>query len=181
MVSLGFFPLVGLDGAPSGVNAVFSFDVAGGSGGTGTGDTQALLGDNMLDCVDPDVWSVQIAGLLDGDYLLHVYAPSNPLVDTGNMTANGVAIASMPGSNTSTLIEGTSWDSAAVTVTGGTLAIAATSPGAVNCIGLSGFQLAGPIPPVVPALGSRTGAAALLALGAAAMLAAALRVSSVRH
>lgn len=180
LIGIGSVPLLATSGALTGVTATVSADFATSNGGTGTGDTQALLGDNIIDCVDPDAWSVQLAGLPDGDFLLHVYAPSNGVVDTGTLTANGVVIPSLPGSLSSTLIEGTSWAATMVSVTGGTLSMAATNPGGVNCIGLSGFQLAGPII-TVPALGSHGGAAALLALAAVAMLAAARRGSRARH
>jgi hypothetical protein len=92
-------------------------------------------------------WDVVLSGLLPGDYVAYLYAPSKDQVPTGDMIVGGVAVASLPGDGWSkgypgsNLIEGTSWASAQVTVSGDTLAISCTLETFGCHSGLAGLQL----------------------------------------
>jgi len=99
-----------------------------------TTDDPKLLNDEFSS--DGPSWAVTLTHLADGDYHVYLYAPSDD-VESGPMTVGGVAVGSIPGDPGGTLIEGTSWTSVDVTVSGGTLAI---TGGGVST-GLAGLQI----------------------------------------
>jgi hypothetical protein len=115
------------------VNADFG---TGAYGVPSSGD-EMLLEDNFYS-IDGNSWSANLSGLVSGAYTVFLYAPSNPSVPTGAMTVGNFAVSSIPGSTGSTLIEGTSWVSAQVTVTDGTLMI---SGAGASYSGLAGIQV----------------------------------------
>ena len=73
-----------------------------------------------------------------GDDSLDLYAPSNTLLETGDMTVNGLAVDGIPGSSSSSpLLSGISWTAVAVDIDDGTLTIA----GSGSCFSrLAGLQ-----------------------------------------
>ncbi len=138
LAGLGVTALTDVNGGTLGVDV--NVTAGGGTGGVGavpTNDDELLLNDNVFTAVGGG-WSVDFTGLPDGDYLVHLYAPSNSAVATGALNVGGTLIAGIPGTVSSTLIEGVSWARAQTSVVGGTLAIAGTGPGNT---GLAGIQL----------------------------------------
>ena len=121
--------------------------------GTGTGTTvtpitpdELLLNDNFFTS-SGNTWSATFTNLADGDYLVVLYASSNPVVPTGAMTVGQAPVASIPGALGMGQIQGVTWTSVPVTVTGGTLPISGSD---VAFSGLAGVQLL----PITPAFAS---------------------------
>jgi hypothetical protein len=147
-VGLGVTALVDLTGGASGISVnVVAGTATGTSGGTPTSEDERLLNDNFYSSNSAS-WSADLSGLADGDYLVFLYAPTNPAVPTGAMIVGGVPLVGVPGDPGSALIEGTSWVKVVVTVTGGSLGI---SGAGASFSGLAGLQVA-PWVPFVPGL-----------------------------
>jgi len=134
---LGVTALSDTSGLPSGASVNVNADFETGAYGAPSSDDEMLLEDNFYS-IDGNSWSANLSGLVSGPYTVFLYAPSNPSVPTGAMTVGNVAVSSIPGSTGSTLIEGTSWVSAQVTVTDGTLMI---SGAGASYSGLAGMQV----------------------------------------
>lgn len=126
---------LGSSSPPSGGDELLQFDNFSSSGGAG--------------------WSADVASLAAGAYLVYLYAPSNPSVETGDMMVAGIPVAGVSGSFDGQLAREETWTSFAVVHPGGTLAIRGTGPGTS---GLAGMQLV-PLP--------EPGRSALLAAGLA--------------
>ena len=161
LAGLGVTALVDVSGSPSdvSVNVVAVFDT-GAIGGSPTNGDELLLNDNFYGLITAS-WSADLTGLATGDYLVFLYAPSNTAVPTGDMTVGGVPVASISGDAGSTLIEGTSWVSVQVAVTGGPLAISGARAGSSGLAGLQVVPL--PEPSQVTLLASSLACVALLA------------------
>ncbi|HIF91548.1 MAG TPA: hypothetical protein EYQ60_00240 [Myxococcales bacterium] len=113
-------------------------------------DDHSLLGDNLLECVTDD-WSLLFAGLTPASYTVSVYAPEHLVVETGEMTLNGVVLPNLPG-GIDTLLLGVSYGTIEAPVIDGTLLIASDGVGiGGSCAGLAGVQVQ-QIPAAVPSL-----------------------------
>lgn len=135
-LGVGTYPaLVGLSGAATGVSATVTAQDPDGFSIDCTGDMSALLADNIYSAGVP--WTVALSGLANGTYRVYAYGPTNTVVTTGAMTANGVPLAEVSG-DSCTLAEGTTHSTAWVQVTAGTLTITGSGAGYV---GLSALQL----------------------------------------
>jgi hypothetical protein len=163
-VGKGSTALVDLAGEWTGISAFVNADYEGGTASIPVGDDQFLLGDWFYDSTH---WSTTLTGIPPDAYVLYVYAPSHPGIATGDMivSASGTAtvIGSLPGDAGWTLVEGTSWARALVTVDDGSLEIASTL--ASGNRGLAGLQL-------VPQAGQSFCTAGVSASGCQATLAA---------
>jgi hypothetical protein len=155
---LGVTALADTNGAPSDVSVSVIALTAGGSATPPTNDDELLLNDNFFSTGGAG-WSADLSRLDPGDYEVFLYAPSNAVVPSGDMTVGGVAVASIPGDTGSTLIEGTSWVSVPVTVADGSLPIS----GVGSVSGLAGLQVVR-LPEPHPLLQLASGLAALLML-----------------
>jgi hypothetical protein len=134
---LGVTALSDTSGLPSGASVNVNANFGTGTYGVPSSDDEMLLEDNFYS-MDGNSWSANLSGLVSGAYTVFLYAPSNPSVPTGDMAVGGVVVSSIPGSTGSNLIEGTSWVSAQVTVTDGTLMI---SGAGASYSGLAGIQV----------------------------------------
>lgn len=121
---------------------------ADGFAGLTAGDAALLFGDNLFDCVDPDLWTVEFSNLLNGFYDVFLYAPQNPAVSLGDTIAAGVAAPSIPGDQAAN-VAGLTFHRLPATVVAGTLAISADATRESDCAGIAGIQLVyrGPVPP----------------------------------
>lgn len=138
LVGLGASAITDLNGV-TGVTINLNADSDGGSVGTCTApDNQLLLCDNFYSS-DGATWDLTINGLRNGIYTLYIYAPSNSAVPTGDMTVNGIAVASIPGDSSYILTEGTSYVVVTlVSVTGGSLTMSGFG---ATFSGLAGLQI----------------------------------------
>lgn len=128
-----------LDGLVS--NVFLDLTVSGvGFSGPGLTDDERLLGDNLLDCTNPDSWSLEFFGLQPGLYDLFVYAPANTLVSLGPAQASQVGLPDIQG-DLLFLQFGTSWTQATVSVSAGSFSIFASASEFDGCVGISGLQL----------------------------------------
>jgi hypothetical protein len=161
----GSTPLVDPAGEPTGMTTFVNADYDTGSSGIPYTPDEYFLGDFFYDTGYG--WNANLTGLPPGAYVLYVYAPSYYSTSTGVMTvwAGGqyTVIDSLPGSTSSTLIEGTSWARTLVTVDDGSVAIG-SGLGAGDR-GLAGLQL-------VPEIGQRYCTAGVSASGCQAALVA---------
>jgi len=134
---LGVTALLDTFGLGPGASVNVTADSGDGAHGVPSSDDEKLLQDNFYSR-NGNSWSANLSGLASGVYDVFLYAPTNSAVPTGDMTVGGVAVPSIPGDTDSTLIEGTSWVSAQVTVTDGTLMI---SGAGTRYSGLAGIQV----------------------------------------
>jgi hypothetical protein len=132
-----------------------------GSGPPG-GDSQALFGDEAVECAAvPAIWTLEFAGLENGDYEVLVYPPAAAATPTGDLFVEGISSPSLPGDPGLGLVQGTSYERFLRLVIDGTLSISGQDPFFQRlCIGVAGVQLER-LPPAVPAL-SRAALEALL-------------------
>lgn len=145
-VGAGVSALVDTSGNPSGAD--LTLETTNGSGFVGStaiGDDQRLLQDYFFSSRGA-TWIVELSGLEAAEYLIYLYAPAHVGVTTGDMTVDGAPVASLPGDVGANLIEGTSYTSAAVTVTDGSVVISGVVDGNG---GLAGLQI---VPLVTAAL-----------------------------
>ena len=138
-LGLGATPsLLGLGEAATSVSATVTAYTDEGWSNTCTGDTQALMDDNIFTF---GTWTVALTGLSNGTYTLFLYEPTNPEVVTGNMTVNGAAVAGITGHGC-TLTAGDTYTTTQVTVTNANLTITGGSAGTPwGIAGLAGLQL----------------------------------------
>jgi hypothetical protein len=153
---LGSTQLFDVWGEPSVVSVEVSAETDLGSGLSASGGDELLLADNFYSSGGAG-WDVQLTNLAAGAYLVYLYAPTNSLVSTGEMTLAEIPLAGIPGLANGALARGGSWTHFAIAHPGGTLALSGAGPGFT---GLAGLQL---VP--VPEADSR----AMLACGAAAL------------
>lgn len=158
-VSIGSAALVDSDASSSSVSMTANAE----SLGTGPGQSPEvdLLGDYISDCNGVREWSVSFSGLVDGGYRIRLYAPSNTVIETGDMLVNGKTVPTLLGA--STLQDGVSHTSVIAAVSGGALDISGVSNTPGLCAGLAGVQLEGPLSGTIPAL-TTGGCATLLVL-----------------
>jgi hypothetical protein len=102
---------------------------------------EVLLFDNFYSSFGL-TWQASISGLSPMEYDVYLYAPSHPLVPTGDMTVNGAAVASIEGDPGGSLIEGTSYVVVSTVASDGTISISGNS---AAFSGLAGLQLV-PVP-----------------------------------
>lgn len=137
-VGLDETTLAALIGGDSQVRLTLSPGAANGASSSPvTNDNQRLLFDHFSS-LSGATWTVTLSGITQGNYRVFLYAPSDPTVDTGTMTVGGVNVGSIQGDPGGSLIQGTSWVSVDVTVSGGTLVITGTGAGTT---GLAGLQI----------------------------------------
>ena len=160
LVDLGTTGLVNLLGASSGVSVAVSASTGTGAYVAPGNDDELLLNDNFFSSSGGS-WSVSFSGLGNGDYAIYLYAPSNPVVPTGDVHVGAAPLVpSIPGDISSTLIEGTTWVRVVAPVTGGSLAI---SSAGMPISGLAGLQIV-PLPEPRPVVQLASGAALLAGL-----------------
>ena len=137
-VGLGAAGLVDLAGTPTGVSVTVVADSGGGNNSSPPSSSdEFLLNDNFFSLAG-NSWSVDLTGLVPGNYTVLLYAPSNGAVSTGAMTVAGVSVLGIEGDGSSLLSEGASWLRVPILLTGSTLSIAGSDPG---FSGLAGLQL----------------------------------------
>lgn len=135
-VGFGVSALDDASGKPSGVSVAVA--AAGTSSNAPATDADGwLLEDYIIEFSDP--FSLTFNGLAPGDYRVFVYAPSGPSVETGALTIEGIAVASLPGDPASSLVEGASWASVDVTVGSDGLLDVTSAGGPI--VGLAGIQI----------------------------------------
>jgi hypothetical protein len=127
---------------------------AGVINGSYCGETSAANANKPLLCdnyySNNSTWSLDITGLENGEYNLILYAPSNSLVSTGNMTVNGVAVPELIGSWRNVLSDGLSYSVEQVFVSNGQISLTGTTlSSSYSYAGLSGIQISAAVP--VPA------------------------------
>lgn len=137
--SLGAHGVLDVSGEATSVTVTLLSESAEGWAGDGAGDLAKLIGDNSLDCVDPDEWKVTFDGLADGTYQVYLYAPFNNSVGTGDMMVGDTSVSEIHGAG-APLQEGVNWVQATVGVTGGELEIEGQE-GDAGCVGIAGIQL----------------------------------------
>lgn len=163
-VPLGTTPLVDAQGAASGVTvdvaSDLDFEVLF---SLGTTPVEHLFEDQVWDCSAPAAWSVDFAGLPDGDYLAYVYAPSTTSygITTGHLNLDLHSLPALAG-DADALIEFQTWRAQAVTANAGQISLSGEDLPASGCAGVAGIQLL-PEPGMGAALAAGVPALAALA------------------
>lgn len=152
-IGLGVTALVDTDGEATSVTADLTTATDEGFVAAPASDLVALLNDYAFDCTDPDEWTLRVAGLPPGDYKVVIYGPPHAIVDTGSMLINGVAVPSLTGDTSASLIPEISYARVRATVVGDALNLSGTGTGSPICAGISGIQIEhDPATPKVPSL-----------------------------
>lgn len=116
---------------------IFVSGAFGSSSNTPTNDAQLLLNDHFSTS-DP-VWQIDIIGLVPGFYDVLLYAPTNGIVQTGELTVNGIELPNLPGDLAGELIAGTSVGFVTAFAVGGVIEILGSADPVFK--GLAGIQL----------------------------------------